>query len=67
MNCPTAKTEHDPIPKSLLEAELIFKIGQMKTFMDKAADIDEKVKDEILSAIQHLYQAKKLLIIEKVH
>ncbi len=58
---------NDPIPKTLLEAELVFKIGQMKTFMNKAADIDEKVKDEILIAIEHLYHAKKLLVIDKVH
>ena len=58
---------NDPIPKTMLEAELQLKIGQMKVFMKKIADVDDKAREEILSAIEHLYHARKILNIDNVH
>ncbi len=58
---------NDPIPKTMLEAELALKIGQMKVFMKKIGDIDDKAREEILIAIEHLYHARKLLNLDNVH
>jgi hypothetical protein len=57
----------DPIPKSLLKAELALQIGQIKSLLGRLSDSEQQVQTEVSEAIDHLYKAKKILNLDNMN